>query len=317
MPRFNMVAVPATHSSLPLLKIRRRIVLGLLVASILSGFLALVISLASRPAAPVATGTDNRSAALAEVAARDFLAQRNSTVPAASGVSTEWAPAQVDQDNAPKPVDVSSLTLSGVTAQKLGDAADQVVDLVKFVAVIDGAPFELTVPMTVPAGADSPVLGGQPALVPAKLAKTDEAKPIDLNNYATAQDGGALPQGVQDSIKDWAAKFAAEGKDSRALRDVTNDQDQSRTYSGLGGWKAEVTSLGRSVPVTNEKTGNGIIVRVNLALTSPATNGPTLNTAYDVYVLYSGKEAAPPVVAWGPAGSAAELTPYTYNANKS
>lgn len=320
MPRFPKTAVPATRSSLPLLKVRRRLVLALLTFSILSGVVALVVAVALRPTAPVQAGADSRPAAIAEVAVRDFLAARNSTVPAAKDVNTRWAPdtlGSADPKDQVKPLDLKSLTLAEVRRQSLGDTGDQRVDLVKFMAVIGDAPFEITVPVVVDPTADSPRLGGEPSLVPAKLAKTETGDGADYENYKASENGGKLPAPVRDSISRWATTFAAEGSNSEALRAVTGDQDLHRTYSGLGGWKAEVTGVGNFVPVSEPATGDGVVVRVALALTSPAANGPTLNTAYDVYVLYTGSEAQPPVVAWGPAGSVVELTPYTYNANQS
>lgn len=324
-------AVPATRSSATVLTARRRVVVFLLVAIMASGVAALILAVqANRRPMPASPGVDPRPAAVAEQAGRDFLAGRNSTVPAARGVDTDFsgAPtpvatetqaltsAQVDTIlNGTSKLTVSSFSLQGDTVQKLGDKANRVVHLVRFRVVINSAPYLLSVPILDDRTFGS-VLAGTPALLPATKGKREVAAADYTEGYT--QTSTSVPDAVASSVEKWVAAYTTGGTNSDALRTATDDKDKGRRYDGLGLPKAgELQQIVNSVPVGGAETGKpaGLIVQVRVGLPLPAANGLTLSSTYDLYVVTEGDPAQPPVVAWGPAGSATELTPYLSNAN--
>lgn len=125
---------------------------------------------------------------------------------------------------------------------------------------------------------------------------------------------------AKNQILRWAAAYAS--GDSAGLLAVTGDQDTSHRYRGLSGFV--LSDSPRAVQILSAIRGSSerIIVRVRILLarapqpgTVPSTEGPERRfaTFADFDLLVGASGAQPPVLAWGPAGSAAELEPY-YNA---
>lgn len=324
MPSARKIAVPATRSSATVLKARRRIVVVLLVAAVLSGFVSTFVVLTQDPPPPPATvAVDSRLAAVAEQAGRDFLAGRNSTVPAAKGVNTDFSgqpsptptednPLTKDQVdailNGVSGINVGAFALQGETTHRLGDADEQLIHLIRFRVTLNAAPFILTVPVL-----DDPTYGttlaGTPALLATSSGRRDDVDPADYTNYSAAETS-VSPQ-VEASIEKWVAAYSTAGRASDALRTVTGDQDPSRTYSGLGRvTPATLVSIVSAVPYSSTGGPAGQLVQIQVALPFNAATGFALNATYDLYVVTEGDPAQPPVVAWGPAGSEESLTPY-------
>ncbi|WP_433467305.1 hypothetical protein [Spirillospora sp. CA-128828] len=142
----------------------------------------------------------------------------------------------------------------------------------------------------------------------------------DYTNYSglTVQ----VSEEAKNQILRWATAYAT--GDSAGLLAVTGDQDNSHSYQGLSGFGLANSAQAVQVLSAIKSTDEQIIVRVRLMLartdqigTVPGKKSnvqPFTNFAdFDLLVGASG--AQPPVLAWGPAGSAADLEPY-YNAQK-
>lgn len=344
MARPRLTAVPATRSSLPLLTIRRRLVLGTFGLCAATGlFSGVAWMTAEPPPAPVAAQSDQGAAALARTVVEDYLAARASSVPAAKDVDLDFSKdALPTSDSLPSPTpspgssgaedgaapaawSVQSLSYAGSSSFELGDGTGQVRSTVqeRFTLAASGALYEVTVPLVTTgapecAKADSAgqrpqscwVVAATPSLTAATAAGSGDRSGID---YEELFDGGGkdsvLPTpAYREQIVKWASVFAAAGKADRDLLGLTGD-DQNHTYSGLGGWKVVQEPVVRSaVPVSTPHPG--FIVRVGLVLAPPASNGPTLRTDYDLYIRSDKSQTVPPVVAWGAAGSYKSLQPY-------
>lgn len=324
MARFLKNAVPATRSSAAVQRARRRVVILVLVAGMLSGWAGLSLSyIAYNRDIVIPQTVEPRLVAVAEQAGRDFLAGRNSSVPSAAGVSTDFSgePTPVPADGETltseqvatilkgnSGLDVSSFALQGeqVTTVLGAQGGDQRVHLIRFRVVISSQPYLLSVPVI-----DHPqhgsLLGGTPALEPARAGKESAASA----NYAGVPGvTTSVTTEVEAAVERWAEAFAAGGRDSSELLSVTQDNTPGASYSGLGGWSAEVAQVTAAVPTTPGQGPGGWIVQAVVVLTPPGANSPPLTSTYDLYVVTEGHPNQHPVVAWDAAGSAADLTPY-------
>lgn len=168
--------------------------------------------------------------------------------------------------------------------------------------------------------ADGPRLAAAPAFSLWSQASASAAGAGDYTNY-TGQTAQA-PQPVVDQIGRWATAYA--GSDAEALRALTGDQDPGHRYQGLSGF--EVGPGGSAVQILSAINADHgrMIVRVRVALvyapaapTVPdaagAAGAPASYQTYADYDLLIGNPggAQPPVLAWGPSGSAADLEPYS------
>lgn len=313
MSQHQRAAVPATRSSAAVLKTRRRIVLVVLFCVLLSGVLASFLALsAKREVANFEVPREpNAAIAVGEQAVRDFLGSRTSSVPAADGVNVDWS---VSPDGATQSAfPVSSLAYAGRVSYVVGDRNPTVVNLLRYRVAIQqtqtsSQSYYVDVPITdTPSG---PVLADQPALLPVPPVGEGDAAAIDYTDLYSRGEG-SVPAEVLAAVENWAELYPREGNNSEALRNLTGDQDGSHSYSGLGGWSSggdpQVISALPVGQTEDATTPEGWIVQVRLVLVPPANNGPTLRTAYDLYVATDGSLASPPVIAWGPAGSAQDL----------
>jgi hypothetical protein len=310
MARAHLTAVPATRSSLPVLTIRRRVLLGLIIAAIASGFagLAAVVASNDEPPPQVVLPTQE-SVALAQTVVEDYFALRASAVPAVEGVSSDFSGADLPGSGDRAPAKVDSLAYAGSAPYTLGDGQRDLQDIEQhqFNVKIGQALYTVTVVMA--KQADSWYLAAAPSIEPARTGP-EGATALDYKRlYGQAGGPELLPtEGYLNQIQAWAETFASEGTASPKLLALTGDEG-NRTYSGLGGWSVvQEPVIQQVVPVSTPHPG--FIVRISLVLAPPAPNGPTLSTDYDLYLRSDRSEQQPPVVAWGPAGSYRSLVPY-------
>lgn len=317
MARIPLTAIPATRSSKPILKAKLMLVLSFLVVATMAGIFATFawVSTASTPP-PAADPTVRRDGqALAEIAARDFLAGRKSAVPVAEGVAADFTPQAAPGSAPPKPLGFQEVVLHHSRRVSVGNKVPRTVELNSFYATSGGTLFEVTVPMVLPSDYDnsghktSPVLAGSPAILPVVPVVEEGQEGAHYDDYPNALTPDAVNPAVAKRVAVWGRTFANACTDEdQALLQLTGDGDGSGyRYSGLCGYTVtdkDVQILG-AVPVGDPRPG--LIVRVAVALRAPGTNGPTLNTQYDLYVGFTGSEALPPIYAWGPAGSFSEL----------
>ena len=313
MSRSPLIAVPAPRSSMPLLAVRRRIVLGLLLGFIvlsLASAGAWVSDMRNKPVIPVLA--NQGAVGLAQTAVGDFLARQASAVPAIAGVETDFSKATRDASVSGQvvgPLAVSGLSYVGSAATTLGDGSREVtkIEQERFVATVAGQLMEVNVPMA--KTANGWALAAAPSMVPAAPGDGGRVRLDYASLYKGGGDSSILPGAAYTSqIAAWAATFAAGGPADPKLYALTGDTT-ANTYSGLGGWAlVGAPAIGSVVAVTTPRPG--FIVRVSLVLKAPGANGPTLQADYDVYVRSDQSQSQPPVVAWGPAGSYKTLNPF-------
>lgn len=309
MARPALTAVPAQRSSLPVLKARRRLVLGALVGAAACGVLSAAAWIFSPdPPAAVVEARDEEAIALATLAAQDYLAGRDSVVPAADGVTTAFS------RGGGAVVPEAELVFSGSTQYRMGDKPGAVTTVERVTFQVRGATqlLELSIPMVL--RSSGWVLGAAPSLLPAEVAVTDQEVGLDYAEiYTTSGDandlaGLAWGQGITAQVQRWAQAYASSGADSAELFALTGDDDPTHAYAGLGGWSVEsATVLSFAAGAnTGDRAGEfgstWVAVRVALVLSAPGANGPTLTADYDLLFEPELNPAAPPVTAWGPAG---------------
>lgn len=165
--------------------------------------------------------------------------------------------------------------------------------------------------------ADGPRLAAAPSFSLWSQASASASGAGDYTNY-TSQTAQA-PQPVVDQIGRWATAFA--GSDSEALRALTGDQDPGHRYEGLTGFAVRPGGSRVQILSAINADHGRMIVRVRVALVyAPAAptvpSGAGAPAAFETYADYdlligSPSGAQPPVLAWGPSGSAADLEPYS------
>lgn len=307
MARPPLTAVPAQRSSTPALAVRRRIVIGLLCGAAGIGVLSGLAWLTDTDPPPVQVAArDEAAVALAEVVVADLVAGRNTAVPAAEGVSTEFS------KQGEGVFAGAQVAFAGSVQERHGDAVSMTTERVQFYVSVPGQDMYLvSVPMALTASGW--VLGAAPSVEPAGLS--EPAKVPDYSalytEAGTAADLARLPFGdaVVEQVNRWAHAYASGGKASPELFAITGDDDSSRTYDGLGGWSVESARITSYMQGPNSASSAAefgdtwLVVRVALVLAPPAANGPTLSAEYDLLLQPLKNQAQPPVTAWGPAGS--------------
>jgi hypothetical protein len=181
-------------------------------------------------------------------------------------------------------------------------------------------PISLDVPvMLTPRG---PRLAAAPSFGIWNQADSANAGAGDYTNFQNLR---VNPPGqVLVQVGRWATAYAT--NDGEALRTLTGDQNPGHRYMGLGGFTVPNDSGAVQVLSALRSTQNRIIARVRILLVRPrvsqtvpsnktpeAGNGTAgdFRSYLDFDLLIADPYAAqPPIQAWGPAGSAAELEPY-------
>jgi hypothetical protein len=148
--------------------------------------------------------------------------------------------------------------------------------------------------------------------------KNGAGKPKGKGDYTNYN---SLSVEVSDASKNqilrWATAYAT--GDTTGLLAVTGDQDPKHRYEGLSGFALANSAQAVQVLSAIKSTDDQLIVRVRLMLakaqptgTVPGKKGniPPFTSFADFDLLVGANGAQPPVLAWGPAGSAADLQPY-------
>jgi hypothetical protein len=127
---------------------------------------------------------------------------------------------------------------------------------------------------------------------------------------------------AKNQIAAWARAYAT--GDSNTLLTLTGDQDGSHYYLGLSGFTLPDSPSAVQIQSAIRVSGGRLIVRVRVLLARAVPGGTVAGekardggsshqfVSYADFDLLVGAPAGaqPPVLAWGPAGSAAELEPY-------
>lgn len=300
----RLTAVPARRSSAPVLKIRLALVLGGLAFCAAMGLFSTVAWLTAAPEPPDLAGMLAQGRGVAEVAARDYLAARPQSVPVADELDPNLG-LDADPANPSKPLAYSSLAWDGFSRHEVG--ADRF-EQHRFVVVVPAAkadgpndkpqpPRTYLLTVTVLLTPDGPVLAASPALSP--LPTGAKVKPLNYTRYKQVE----LSPAARAQIDDWARAYAAD--DGRGLYTVTGDTDQTRTYRGLGGFTAATpVAIDSAVALGDQEN---LVVRARVRLTS--AEGFAADAEFDL-LIGAATSGRPNVLAWGPAGSGAELVPF-------
>ena len=308
-------AIPAARSGAAKLAVRRRIILGVLIlAAALGVFAACTTLTATPPPVPsVATGA-SRDVALARQVAEDYLNGVPPTVPLATGL-----PADFGLGDKPEAWNWEDLNLSGLYGV---DNGQQFVQMVRFLFTLvtpgDGEEipetrqlYQITVPMVFP-DAGVPRVGGVPSVSRVDTLSGENWPGISVDDTPGGIALDSLPETVKKVITDWATAFVTGGIADDDLKRVTGDQDTTRVYDGLGGWKLSEVAVEGALPApgTTAESSTGYLVRVRMMATPPGGTTPRALT-YDVWVAQtSANQANPPVYAWSVGGAGQTLTQY-------
>lgn len=321
----QITAVPAQRSSLPLLQIRRRLIIGALCATSAIGIASGIAWALPDPAPASIPARSEAAISLAQILVTDFVEGRDTTVPAAEGVRTDFS-----RSNGGALPD-ARITFAGSRQTYVGDTATPaIVERVAFhVAYTSGEStqvLEISVPMR--QHGEGWIASAAPSVSPVHLAAPGPALDYselyvgggDANELATLPYGPA----VKEQVNRWAKAFAEGGVASPELFNVTQDKNAEARYDGLGGWTAtdvQIRSFTAGANSSQERIaqfgGTWLTVRVALVLVPPGANGPSLSTEYDLLLEPEMNPAQPPVTAWGPAGvgPTSALTDYVNNTN--
>jgi len=320
MSRSPLIAVPAPRSSMPVLAVRRRLVLGLLIASVLlsvGSAGAWISDQRNKPVIPVLANQD--AVGLAQTAVGDFLASQPSAVPAIGGVVTDFGKLTRESTAAGGkpvgPLSVSGLSYVGSTLSTLGDGSKDLrtMEQERFVATVAGQLMEVNVPMIKTAGGWA--LGAAPSMVPAVPGDGADVTLDYAVMYKAGGDSSLLPSPTYAAqVGAWAKTFVGAGPADPKLYALTGDTS-ANTYSGLSQVPPAAPWTLVGVPVIGSVVSiatphPGFIIQTSLVLRAPGANGPTLQADYDLYVRSDQSQSQPPVVAWGPAGSYKTLNPF-------
>lgn len=177
---------------------------------------------------------------------------------------------------------------------------------------------QLDVPVLL--GTQGPLLAASPAFSAWTSGSGKIGGRGDYTNYSN------LTVDVGDSMKGQIARWAKAyvTGDSAGLLALTGDQDGKHRYLGLSGFTLPDSNQAVQIQSAIKAGGGQVIVRVRILLARTAQGGTVsdergssqqarLFATYADFDLLVGAPtgAQPPILAWGPAGSAAELEPYS------
>lgn len=173
----------------------------------------------------------------------------------------------------------------------------------------------LQLDVTVLLDPSGPRLAAAPAF---SVWKNGAGKPKGTGDYTNYN--GLTTQVSTESknqILRWAAAYAT--GDSAGLLAVTGDQDSSHRYEGLSGFRLADSPQAVQILSAIKTLDDQLVVRVRIMLaradqpgTVPGKKTVQPFTSFaDFDLLVGASGAQPPVLAWGPAGSAADMEPYS------
>ena len=322
----------------------RRILVVLTIAAIM-GPLAFLVSLAKGGAEVDTSAIIPEGRAVADAAAYQFLTGQPVSVPVANTVNLDEL--QGSDRTVPLPYPASSITWDSFKLNEFTGTTELTAkfEVHTFLVVptlpeASGARLEVDpedtrakeeaeVPqleqstLLVPQALEVPILltqegprlAGAPSFSPWRGASAKQEGVADYSDFSVGETVD-VPSQVTKQISVWAKAYAED--DRRALLTVTGDTDPNHVYMGLGGFT--IPAEGSQVQIlsaTNAGPDTMLLrvrVRMQEATTSAApAEGQTPHTAaqdFDVLVA-NPNNAQPSIQAWGAAGSAASMSPYS------
>lgn len=292
--------VPAARSSNAMVKIKVFAILGAGALSALFGLLGFLAWVFFSPEIPDPESFRPRSAAQAEIVARDFLAGRPTAIPVAEGLDPAFLAyaARIDERG---PIRHQGLTLV-TTERDSVTINERTTNFEKHTFLTASGDRLIEVHVTMLLGDDGPVLAAHPSLLLPELPQA-ALSPLDYSN--AANDVGREVPAV---VRRWSRAFLAD--DASELRTIAGDQTTEGRYVGLGGFSLHEdreASLLTAVTVGEERDAQ--LVRVRMLLAENRDNGGVVGVEYDLLV-NDAFTSLPKVVAWAPAGTPT-LQPFT------
>lgn len=292
VPLPRLTARKRSHkSSQAVVNARFYTLLGMLLFAAASGVLATVAWFTNTPPQPDLMKAQPKGKAVAELTAAAVLAGRPLPVPLASTVSNSEDGVIVGNGS---PLRAQDLVWAGFTPDV---TAGIPLERHNFEFTVpksltnprDGAiRYRLIVVVLVPED-DLPMLAAMPYIE----AATDTLTRLAFD-YGGSTGLSRVPDTLRARLADWATYWAAD--DRARLQSTTGDNRTTVEYPGLGGFVSSGIEVLAALP---QESGEWLL-RVRVALSGP--NG--FATEVDMDVTVSGvDQAAPQVVAWGPAGS--------------
>jgi len=299
MARPAWSSIPAARSSLPVLRLRLWLVLGMLLASALLGLFSAVAWIVDEPAPVDFSQARPRAQGHAVAIAEAWLAGRATSLPVAQGIDPTFnelsAGGAYVSVLSITPVRWTRSSVVGVEVETHyllvdGKEAD-------FVAVL---PFRFVAASANRAYPSVPVLAAYPSLLPADPTTVAEA--LEYQNVELAVDGGP-PAEVQVRLEQWGQAYAA--NDGASLRDLADDTAaRPEAYQGLGGMSLYGPPEVRATVATDD----GLVLRVRFGF---IPSGAPAGFSMDLDMLVTAADSTKPrIVAWGPPGSGPSLRPY-------
>ncbi|HVT77878.1 MAG TPA: hypothetical protein VHD87_12670 [Acidimicrobiales bacterium] len=279
--------------------LRVKVVLAAVLFAAFAGPCSFVMTLAKSAQSPAATPT-YRYAGFAQLAAMDYLAGRDTTLPRVQelppDLGREAAPSTdgSGRQTSVKPIPAIGLALDRSRSEVLGDKTEEIHTFV--FSTTGGKLYNLAV--TVLITDNGPVIAALPALSPGRVAPV-----VPGVDYKTLGNPANVDEGVTTQVRAWASAYARD--DEEGLYRVTGDT-QERRYVGLGGY---VVTTQPSV-LSSIAKGDKQLVQIRVTMTNLADPGVVLTSDFDLLLEGRGKKALPDVAAWGPAGTGMSLERY-------
>lgn len=291
MANSKWTAIPALRSNSIGLQKRFYLVIGILSVIAITGPLAIIIALGSKPPAVVTPDQSGlgEHVVVAKIAAQDWLAGRKTSVPLSSGVETSF-----NQDgliSEPMPY----ISLDYYKSEPSYDSGHSY-KLNYFILTTKNASFKVVV--TTETENDFTTVVAAPSIEMNRYSEYSSGA-YDYLNHDNASEGNDNPA-ITKSVSNWASAFV--NNDVEGLKTIINDDND---YRGMEGFTLENEPI---IVSSLPDTANSFYLRVKLFISPTSAKLLKLSVDYDLLVVAEGKQI-PHVVAWGPAGSA-PLTPY-------
>ena len=278
-------------SSQAVVNTRFYLIFGSLVIAAAAGLLASFAWMTNSTPQPDLMKAQPKGKAIAELTASAVLAGRPLNVPMAKTVFSSEEGIRVGSG---LPMPVVDLVWSGFSKDQIQNIpyefhSFEVVSSIDPKNVLAGTVrYTLIVVVLVPEN-QTPMLGALPYFT----LPTESGERIAFD-YGGNQFVSKVPASVNSRLEDWASYYASDDRDR--LQSTTPDGRTEVEYKGLGGFTSSGVSILGALP---QQSGPWLLrIRVQLV----GANG--FNTEVDMDITIDGvNQAAPQIVAWGPAGS--------------
>lgn len=295
--------IPAQRSSAPLLRIKLRIVLGLLLFAAVTGPLAFLISvsIAGSSSGVIAPVVNPQGEAFGTQIVREYLSGTGVSLPVAEGLDPKLG-------RPVEPVATQVLSVDFVAVNQAVIAGSSVETFTYTARLVNGVTVQVAVPLSYTE--QGPVLVATPSLLPVPefAERTTTVDVLDWSDQPKISP--SIPDATRTAVREWAVAYIA--GDGAALQRLTGDQDPAARYLGLVGVTLVDVRALRMFPIDDTTS----VVRVEVLFSLTGVDGYRSATEFDLLIV-DPTLPNPRVQAWGPPGSGPTLKPYQNNTNNS